>query len=81
MELGRFEGDMGFNDFDQTYQWINHVTKRAKERKILTASEQSHLKKIKSQMRVYSEIRREQLDSMERKLNYLLKYYSTYYNG
>ncbi len=81
MELGGPNEEMVFDDFEQTYKWITHMIQRAKERKILTATEHSHLKKLKNKLKSYSDIQPDKLDSLKRKINYLLNHYSTYYNS
>lgn len=81
MEIGPTDEEMVFDDFNQTYQWITNLNQRAHERNLLSASEYHKLKHLQTKMRLYVDAEPAKLDSAKRKIKFLLKRYSTYYDA
>lgn len=80
MELGGSHDEMVFGDFESLSEWVDELYKRAKKRHILTPSEHSQLKKIKQKVSCYVDIEVNRIDSINRKITFLLAHFSTYYN-
>lgn len=81
MELGSSHNEFIDQPFEELEQWVEELYHRAQERSLLTASEMSQLKKVKQKILCYPNIQIEKLDSVERRIRFLISRYSSYYDA